>query len=123
MTVVRPVGATLPGVTHHLTDVAGTRLHHVAAGTAGSPVLLVHGWPETWWAFRRLIPLLAGTHRVHAVDLRGFGDSATAGTADGADVVTQDLHHLIDHLGLGPVHLLTQDVSGMLGFRCVVDAQ
>ena len=41
-------------------------------------MLLVHGFPETWWAFRKLIPLLAVHHRVYAVDLRGFGDSDVA---------------------------------------------
>jgi pimeloyl-ACP methyl ester carboxylesterase len=41
----------------------------VSAGATGSPVLLVHGFPETWWAFHKLIPLLAGCHRMFAVDL------------------------------------------------------
>ncbi|MDX6391121.1 MAG: hypothetical protein QOJ73_2184, partial [Streptosporangiaceae bacterium] len=72
---VTPAGPALPGITHHYAEVNGTRLHYVAAGTSGSPVLLVHGFPETWWAFRKLIPLLAASHRVFAVDLRGFGDS------------------------------------------------
>jgi pimeloyl-ACP methyl ester carboxylesterase len=111
------MAATIPGVTHHLADLNGTRLHYVSAGTTGSPILLVHGWPETWWAFRRLIPLLAGTHRVFAVDLRGFGDS---GNADGdytAATSAEDLHHLVRHLGAGPVHALCQDISGGLGFR------
>ena len=72
MTVITPAGATIPGVTHHLADVNGARLHYVSAGTSGSPILLVHGWPESWWAFRNLIPLLAQTHRVFAVDLPGI---------------------------------------------------
>ena len=72
-----PAGArpVVPGITHHHAEVNGTTLHYAAAGTSGSPVLLVHGFPETWWAFRKLIPLLAASHRVFAVDLRGFGDS------------------------------------------------
>jgi hypothetical protein len=65
--------ASLAGVTHHHAKVNGTELHYVAAGTEGTPVLLVHGFPETWWAFRKLIPLLAASHRVYAVDLSGFG--------------------------------------------------
>ncbi|MGW6129106.1 alpha/beta fold hydrolase [Cellulomonas sp. NPDC055163] len=117
MPVVTPAGATVPGATHHLTDVHGTRLHHVSAGTTGSPVLLVHGWPETWWAFRKLIPRLAGTHRVHAVDLRGFGDSDADGAEFGEHVAAEDLHHLVRHLGQGPVHLVVQDISGGVGFR------
>ncbi|MFG1925028.1 alpha/beta fold hydrolase [Cryptosporangium sp. NPDC048952] len=109
--------ATIPDVTHHLLDVNGTQLHYVAAGSSGSPILLVHGWPETWWAFAKLIPLLAATHRVFAVDLRGFGDSGNAeGDYDDA-TSAEDLHHLVGHLGVGPVHLSIQDISGGLGFR------
>ncbi|BCL25261.1 alpha/beta fold hydrolase [Streptomyces aurantiacus] len=116
-TATAPSGATLPGVTHHLADINGTRLHYVSAGTTGSPILLVHGWPETWWAFRKLIPLLAQTHRVFAPDLRGFGDSGNADTEYGEAVTAEDLHHLVEHIGAGPVHLLCQDISGGTGFR------
>jgi len=117
MPVVAPAGATIPGVTHHVADVNGARLHYVSAGTTGSAILLVHGWPETWWAFHKLIPLLATTHRVFAVDLRGFGDSGTAdGDYDDA-TSAEDLHHLTGQLGAGPVHVLCQDISGGLGFR------
>jgi len=56
-----PTPASLPGVTHHHMDVNGTRLHHVQAGTSGSAVLLVHGFPETWWAFHEVIPRLRPT--------------------------------------------------------------
>jgi pimeloyl-ACP methyl ester carboxylesterase len=109
--------ATIPGVTHHHVEVDGTTLHCVAAGTAGSPVLLVHGFPESWWAFSKLIPLLMETHRVFAVDLRGFGDSAIA--ADGFDSATaaEDLHALIQALDVGPVHLVAQDIAGGTAFR------
>lgn len=105
---------TLPGITHHVAQVNGTRLHYVAAGDTGTPVLLVHGWPESWWAFRGVIPLLASHHRVFAVDLRGFGDSST----DPGDLATaaEDLHHLVDHLDVGPVHVTGQDISGGVVF-------
>ena len=68
-------GASIPEVSHHHTLLNGTDLHYVSAGYDGTPVLLVHGFPETWWAFHKLIPLLAAEHRVIAVDLPGFGDS------------------------------------------------
>ena len=64
-----------------------------------------------------VIPLLARTHRVFAVDLRGFGDSSHADASYDAATSAEDLHQLVGQLGVGPVHLLCQDISGGLGFR------
>lgn len=112
-----PAGLTFPGITHHFAEVNGTRLHYVSAGIGGSPVLLVHGFPETWWTFRKLIPLLAASHRVFAVDLRGFGDSENGPETYSSATFSEDLHLLIEHLGVGPVHLTGQDISGATVFR------
>jgi pimeloyl-ACP methyl ester carboxylesterase len=118
--IVAAAGATLPGVTHHRMEVNGTTLHYVAAGTSGSPILLVHGFPETWWTFHKVIPLLAAHHRVIAVDLRGFGDSDNGpGDHDGS-TLAEDLHLLIEQLDLGPVHLTGQDISGATVFRLAI---
>jgi pimeloyl-ACP methyl ester carboxylesterase len=107
--------ATIPEVTHHRATINGDDLHWVSAGAGGTPVLLVHGFPESWWAFHKLIPLLAADHRVIAVDLPGFGDSAVG---DHTSVAMADrLRELIVHLGLGPVHLTGQDISGIPTFR------
>jgi pimeloyl-ACP methyl ester carboxylesterase len=115
--VITPPGATVPGVAHHRVDVNATTLHHVTAGTGGSPILLVHGFPETWWAFHEVIPALAVHHRVVAVDLRGFGDSGNPPGDHSSAASASDLHELIGHLGMGPVHLVGQDVSGAAVFR------
>lgn len=114
---VTPISPTLPGITHHRAEVNGTNLHYIAAGTSGSPILLVHGFPETWWAFRKLIPLLAASHRVFAVDLRGFGDSDNGPGEYDSKTSAEDLHLLIKQLGVGPVHLTGQDISGATVFR------
>lgn len=107
---------TTAGLEHHRVDVGDATLHVVTAGSTGSPVLLVHGFPETWWAFHRVLPLLAPHHRVVAVDLRGFGDSAGADDETAGDVgsatAARDLHRLVERLDLGPVHVTAQDVSG-----------
>jgi pimeloyl-ACP methyl ester carboxylesterase len=102
---------------HHRAAVNGTELHYVSAGTTGAPVLLVHGFPETWWTFHALIPLLAQHHRVFAVDLRGFGDSQTATPDHDSATAARDLIALIEHLDVGPVHLAGQDISGATTFR------
>ena len=109
--------ATIPEVTHHRLALNGTNLHYVSAGNAGSPILLVHGWPESWWAFHKVIPVLARSHRVFAVDLRGFAASDIAQAGDSSATMAEDLHALIGNLGFGPVHLAAQDFSGPLAFR------
>ena len=109
-------GAT-PDVVHHRIRVNGAELHVVTAGDDGAPVLLVHGFPETWWAFRRLIPLLAARHRVYAVDLRGFGDSDIADEDYSSATAAEDLHQLIALLGHGPMHVVGQDISGGVVYR------
>src|SRR5271170_6668462 len=109
--------ASLARVIHHCARVNGTQLHYVAAGTEGTPVLLVHGFPETWWTFRKLIPLLAASHRVYAVDLRGFGDSDNGPGAYDSKTSAEDLHLLIEALSVGPVHVTGQDISGAAVLR------
>lgn len=109
--------ASAPGITHHVAEVNGTQLHHVRAGESGSPVLLVHGFPETWWVFHKLVPLLSRSHRVVAVDLRGFGGSGDAGEHHTSAVAAEDLAALVEALDLGPVHLTGQDVSGATTYR------
>ena len=110
-------GATIPAVAHHRVDLDGSRLHYVSAGDGGSPILLVHGFPETWWAFRNVIPLLAEQHRVYAVDLVGFGDSSRADGDHDAAAAADDLHRLVEHLAIGPMHVLGQDLSGGVVYR------
>lgn len=110
-------GPALAGISHHLAEVNGTQLHYAAAGTSGSPVLLVHGFPESWWTFRKIIPLLAESHRVFAVDLRGFGDSGTGPGPYDSATAAEDLRLLVEHLDVGPVHVTGQDIAGATVFR------
>jgi pimeloyl-ACP methyl ester carboxylesterase len=108
---------TMEAVAHHRVQVNGTELHYVSAGAEGSPVVLVHGFPESWWTFHKLIPSLSRTHRVFAVDLRGFGDSAPADADHSSKTAAADLVAFIDTLNVGPVHLTGQDISGPTTFR------
>jgi pimeloyl-ACP methyl ester carboxylesterase len=110
-------GASIPEVTHHHVTLEGTDLHYVTAGDAGSPILLVHGFPESWWAFRKLIPLLAAEHRVIAVDLPGFGDSGTEPGQYTSSAFADVLHSLLVDLDLGAVHLTGQDIGGITAVR------
>jgi pimeloyl-ACP methyl ester carboxylesterase len=79
-------------------DAGDVRLHAVIGGD-GPPLLLIHGWPQTWYAWRMLMPTLAQDFEVIAVDQRGIGLSDKP--SDGYDIGTLagDLSALMDALG------------------------
>src|SRR5262245_19424920 len=58
--------------TSHYIQAGDVRLHAVIGGD-GPPLLLIHGWPETWYAWRMVMPALARDFTVIAVDQRGMG--------------------------------------------------
>src|SRR5215831_16376596 len=61
---------------HHMAVVNnGVQIHYVIGGH-GDPVVLLHGWPETWYEWRHVMPALAQRYTVIAPDLRGLGDSS-----------------------------------------------
>jgi pimeloyl-ACP methyl ester carboxylesterase len=93
----------------------GTTLHYVRGG-AGSAVILLHGFPEDWYAYHRVMPLLAKQFTVVAIDLRGIGGStATAGGYDAANMA-EDVHQLVEHLHLEHVYVVGHDIGGMVAY-------
>lgn len=93
----------------------GLRIHCVVGGK-GSPVLLVHGFPETWAMWRGIMPALAERHAVVAVDLPGAGDSDRPVSGYDTQAVAADLHALVRALGLGPVSVVGHDLGGMVSY-------
>jgi pimeloyl-ACP methyl ester carboxylesterase len=110
----------VPSVSHRDVDVGGVRLHVAEAGN-GSPLILLHGWPQHWWCWRHLIPQLARTYRVMAPDLRGFGWSdAPPGDYAKADFAA-DLLGLIDAEGLDRVTVIGHDWGAYAAFLLALD--
>ena len=102
------------GFTHQTATVDDTTLHYVVGG-AGDPVVLLHGFPNTWYAWREVMPVLAQRHTVLAVDLRGLGDSTPGDKPNDVPTAADDLHLLARHLDLGPVAVAGQDWGGSTG--------
>ena len=67
---------------HHTASVNGIQLHYVMGGK-GDPVVLLHGYPQSWYEWRHVMPALARNYTVIAPDLRGFGDSRPLTGYDG----------------------------------------
>ncbi|MBW0103461.1 alpha/beta fold hydrolase [Pseudonocardia sp. KRD291] len=119
---------------HGKADVNGTRLHYVSAG-AGEPLLLLHGFPQTWYEWRHVLPVLAERYTVIAPDYRGAGDSARP--VDGYDKATMaaDVVELADHLVPGArLRVVGHDMGAFVAYSvaahfpdrvralCLVDA-
>ncbi len=100
---------------HHRVEVEGMRQHYLLAGV-GEPVVLLHGFPETCYAWRKIIPALAEHHTVVAPDLRGCGDTDRPSGGYDKRTVAADVHRLVEHLELGPINLVSHDVGMMVGY-------
>ncbi len=103
------------GATSRFAQINGIRMHLVEMGQ-GPVLILLHGWPQTWFAWRGVMPRLAPRFRVVAPDLRGTGLSER--TASGYDkrTIAQDIHALIDSLGVGQAHLAAHDMGGKAAY-------
>ena len=101
---------------HHYAYLSQIRMHYVTMGK-GEPLVLLHGWPQTWYTWRLVMPMLAEKFRVIAPDLRGLGDSTRA--AEGYDTATlsNDVWELVhDHLGYDQFFLAGHDWGGPVAF-------
>jgi pimeloyl-ACP methyl ester carboxylesterase len=106
----------LAGVEHRYVELPGLRMHVAEAGH-GEPVLLMHGFPQNWWEWRKVIPRLARRYRVICPDLRGAGwTEAPDGGYDREQLVT-DVLALLDELRLDRVHLIAHDWSALVGYE------
>jgi pimeloyl-ACP methyl ester carboxylesterase len=92
----------------------GARLHFVTLG-AGPTVVLLHGWPQTWFAWRATMERLAPRFTVVAPDLRGLGLSAPAQSYD-KRAVAGDIAALIDRVAGGRAHVIGHDMGGKAAF-------
>ncbi|PSK92239.1 alpha/beta fold hydrolase [Taibaiella chishuiensis] len=109
-------------VQHHLTgfvnketEVNGVNLHYVEGGS-GQPLVLIPGWPETWWAYHKVMPLLAATYRVIAVDLRGMGSSGKPLEGYDKKNMAKDIYELTRQLNCGQVHICGHDIGAHVAF-------
>src|SRR5215213_6091716 len=95
---------------HHMASVNGIQLHYVTGGH-GDPVVLLHGFPQSWYEWRHIMPALAKNYTVIAPDLRGFGDSSKPTTGYDGDTTAEDINQLVSQLGFSKIFLVAHDVG------------
>ena len=105
---------------HRTARVNGINIHYVIQGQ-GSPVILVHGWPEFWYSWRKVIPVLAERFQVIAPDMRGFGYSDKPLSGYDTRTAASDIYELARYLGHERVALVGHDIGARVTYRFTLD--
>ena len=100
---------------HHQRKVNGFRMHYVQAGR-GYPLLLLHGWPQSWYEWRMIIPALAEHYTVIAPDLRGLGDSEKPMSGYDKRTLASDVRELVRQLGYEHIGVVGHDWGGSVAY-------
>ncbi|MGC0397772.1 pimeloyl-ACP methyl ester carboxylesterase [Streptomyces sp. SAI-126] len=106
--------------TSRLVEVNGLRLHAVTGGE-GPALLLIGGWPQTWYAWREVMPALARRHTVVAVDSRGAGLSDKPDDGYDAGTLAADLVALMAALGHDRFDVVGHDIGTWTGYALAAD--
>lgn len=106
-----------PGFAHGFSVVDGLRLHHVTGGAeSGRCIVLLAGFPESWFSWRRVMPRLAERFRVVAIDLPGQGDSDRPLDGYDTETVAERVRAHAARLGLRRYALVAHDVGAWVAF-------
>jgi pimeloyl-ACP methyl ester carboxylesterase len=100
---------------HHTASVNGIQMHYVIGGQ-GDPVVLLHGYPQSWYEWRHIMPALAKNYTVVAPDLRGFGDSSRPLTGYDGNNTAEDIYQLVSQLGFSNIFLVAHDVGAQTAY-------
>jgi pimeloyl-ACP methyl ester carboxylesterase len=114
---------SLSGVRHDYVNAGGLRTHVALAGPEdAAPVMLVHGWPQNWWAWRHVIPALSSSFRVIAPDLRGHGWTEAPAGGYEKEQLASDLLALLDALGIERAMWVGHDWGAWTGYLAALRA-
>jgi pimeloyl-ACP methyl ester carboxylesterase len=115
--LVPPLAAARAPVTinSRFAEVNGLKMHYLVAGK-GEPVILVHGYAQNSHMWRPLMQELGKTHLVIAPDLRGFGDTAKPETGYDKKTMAQDVHALMQSLGVRKAGIAGHDIGLMVAY-------
>ena len=108
------------GVEHEFVSAGGLRTHVALAGE-GRAVLMMHGWPQHWFLWRGVIPLVAPHARVIAPDFRGFGWTEVPESGYEKHQLMRDMIALLDELGIDEVTVAGHDWGGYVGFLLALE--
>jgi non-heme chloroperoxidase len=96
----------------------GPRLHYAEQGhAAGTPIVFLHGWPDSWFSFSRVLTLLPARYHAFALDQRGFGDSDRPPGGYGIDDLASDAVAFLDAVGLARATVVGHSLGSFVARR------
>lgn len=120
MTVNKPYSdealvRSLDGFTNKYATVNRVNIHYVEGGE-GLPLILLSGWPQTWYSFHRIMPQLAKKYKVLAVDYWGMGSSDKPEDGYDKKTIARDIFELVLSLGYDKVFIAGHDIGAMVAY-------
>lgn len=114
----------LAGFTHRWVDAGGVRLHAVEGGQPDGPaIVLLAGFPQTWWAWRKVMPNLADRFQVIAIDLPGQGHSERPDISYDTHTAAAHVHAAVKALGVSTYWLVAHDIGAWVAFSLALTYQ
>ncbi|MGE8427084.1 MAG: alpha/beta fold hydrolase [Sphingobacterium sp.] len=105
----------VPGFTNNFIVINGLSIHYVQGGK-GDPIILIPGYPETWWAYHHVMPILAEDNQVFVVEIRGMGSSDKPENGYDKKNMAKDIYELVKHLGFDSVCIAGHDIGAHVAF-------
>lgn len=105
----------VPGFTNNYTTINDLSIHYVSGGT-GEPFILIPGYPETWWAYHHVMPILAENYQVIVVEIRGMGSSDKPENGYEKKNIAKDIYELVKYLGFEKVFIAGHDIGAHVAF-------
>ncbi|MDM1459546.1 alpha/beta hydrolase [Myroides odoratimimus] len=105
----------LPGFKSRFVEVNNVRLHYVIGGE-GEPLVLIPGYPQTWWAYHQMMPELAKYYTVLVVEMRGMGESDKPKSGYDKKNMAKDIHELVMQLGFNQIYIGGHDIGAHVAY-------
>ncbi len=101
---------------HHRASVNGITVHYVIGGK-GDPIVLLHGWPQSWYEWRHIMPILVrNNYTVIVPDLRGLGDTSKPSTGYDGITTANDIYQLLARLGVNRSIIVGHDIGAQTAY-------
>jgi pimeloyl-ACP methyl ester carboxylesterase len=105
----------LPGFKNGYADVNNVKIHYVSGGK-GKVLVLLPGWPETWWSYHKIMSELAKNYTVIAIDIRGMGGSSKPDSGYDKKTMAEDVYELLHSLGYQKAYIAGHDIGAQVAF-------